>query len=47
MIFNELIGNLEFHIKAKLFFLAIKLQSLIMCFSLGLIKAGAVIPCKL
>ena len=27
--------------------IAIKLQSLIMCFSLGLIKAGAVIPCRL
>ena len=28
IIFNELIGNLEFHIKSNLFFFAIKLQSL-------------------
>jgi len=47
MIFNELIGNLEFQIKFDLSFFAIKSQSLIMCFSLGLIKAGAVIPSKL
>ena len=45
--FKELIGNLEFHIKFDLSLFAIKSQSLIICFSLGLIKAGAVIPCRL
>ena len=40
MIFKEFNGNLEFHLKSKLSFLAIKSQSLIMCFNLDLFLEG-------
>ena len=41
------IGKYELNLNLTLFFSAINLQSLIICFALAGINAGAFIPCKL